>query len=193
MASLGIQVHGGMGFIEETGAAQHLRDARITTIYEGTTGIQANDLVGRKVGREQGRTALALIAEMEKLAGDLPTGHKNVHLATISDRFTAALGRFTEATRWIVETYPTNPAAVAAGSVYYLKLAGITLGGWMLARSALIAAAMLEKGEGDAAFLRGKVLTARFYADHILPQAMGLAATTMRGADSVLAVEEALL
>jgi hypothetical protein len=98
-----------------------------------------------------------------------------------------------EATRWIAETYATNPAAVAAGSVYYLKLAGITLGGWMLARSAVIAAGMLEKGEGDAAFLRGKLLTARFYADHVLPQSMGLAAAAMRGADSVLAVEEALL
>src|SRR5690348_15111510 len=193
IASLGIQVHGGMGFIEETGAAQHLRDARITTIYEGTTGIQANDLVGRKVGREQGKTASALIAEMERLAQQMPSGPKNVHLKDIADRFNSSLAAFTEATRWIVEVYPSNPAAVAAGSVYYLKLAGITLGGWMMARSALIAAGMLEKGEGDAAFLRGKILTARFYADHVLSQAMGLCSATMRGADSVLAVEEALL
>ena len=193
VASLGVQVHGGMGFIEETGAAQHLRDARITTIYEGTTGIQANDLVGRKVGREQGKTASILIAEMERLVQQMPAGHKNVHLKDISDRFNSSLARFTEATRWIVEIYPSNPAAVAAGSVYYLKLAGITLGGWMMARSALIAAEMLEKGEGDATFLRGKILTARFYADHVLAQAMGLCSATMRGADSVLAVEEALL
>jgi alkylation response protein AidB-like acyl-CoA dehydrogenase len=194
VASLGIQVHGGMGFIEETGAAQHLRDARITTIYEGTTGIQANDLVGRKVGREQGKTAFALISEMKKLAQEMPgNGQKNVHLAAIADRFSASVARLEEATRWIAETYAANPAAVAAGSVYYLKLAGITLGGWMLARSAVIAAGMLEKGEGDAAYLRGKVLTARFYADHLLPQAMGLSATAMRGGDSVLAVEEALL
>jgi alkylation response protein AidB-like acyl-CoA dehydrogenase len=192
VASLGIQVHGGMGFIEETGAAQHLRDARITTIYEGTTGIQANDLVGRKVGREQGRTALAVVAEMESLARELP-GQKNLHLATIGDRFSSAVARFKEATQWIVETFPANPAAVAAGSSYYLKLAGITLGGWMLVRGAQIAARQLEAGEGDAAFLRAKLLTARFYADHILPQATGLAAATMRGADSVLAVEDALL
>jgi hypothetical protein len=194
VASLGIQVHGGMGFIEETGAAQHLRDARITTIYEGTTGIQANDLVGRKVGREQGKTAFALISEMKKLAQEMPgNGQKNVHLAAIADRFSASVARLEEATRWIAETYAANPAAVAVGSVYYLKLAGITLGGWMLARSAVIAAGMLEKGEGDAAYLRGKVLTARFYADHLLPQAMGLSATAMRGGDSVLAVEESLL
>jgi alkylation response protein AidB-like acyl-CoA dehydrogenase len=192
VASLGIQVHGGMGFIEETGAAQHLRDARITTIYEGTTGIQANDLVGRKVGREQGRTAFSIIADMEKLAAELPE-QKNVHLAAIGDRFSSSVARLKEATQWIVETYAANPAAVAAGSVYYLKLTGITLGGWMMARSALIAARQLEAGAGDHAFLRGKLLTARFYADHILAQAMGLASATMRGADSVLAVEEALL
>ena len=192
VASLGIQVHGGMGFIEETGAAQHLRDARITTIYEGTTGIQANDLVGRKVGREQGKTAFALIEEMDRTTDALKTV-KNVHLGIVADRFSSAVPRLREATQWIVETFATNPAAVAAGSVYYLKLMGIVLGGWMMARSALIAAKQLEAGEGDAAFLRGKLLTARFYADHILPQAMSLSAAAMRGAESVLAVEDALL
>jgi alkylation response protein AidB-like acyl-CoA dehydrogenase len=192
VASLGIQVHGGMGFIEETGAAQHLRDARITTIYEGTTGIQANDLVGRKVGREQGRTALAVIAEMEAQVKEM-AATKNVHVASIGDRFSASIPQLREATQWVVETFATNPAAVAAGSVYYLKLMGITLGGWMMARSAMIAARQLDAGEGDQAFLRGKLLTARFYADHMLPQAMSLSAAVMRGADSVLAVEEALL
>src|SRR5687768_5370328 len=125
IASLGIQVHGGMGFIEETGAAQHLRDARITTIYEGTTGIQANDLVGRKVGREEGRTALALIAEMEKILPGLPAT-KNVHLAAIGDRLASAIASLKEATQWISQAYAANPAAVAAGSVYYLELMGIT-------------------------------------------------------------------
>jgi len=192
VASLGIQVHGGMGFIEETGAAQHLRDARITTIYEGTTGIQANDLVGRKVGREQGKTAFALIAEMERILKELPAA-KNVHLASIGDRLSAAIAPLKETTQWIVQAYPTNPAAVAAGSVYYLELMGITCGGWMMARAAQAAARQLDAGEGDRDFLRGKVLTARFYADHILPAAMGLAAITMRGGDSVLAVEDALL
>jgi alkylation response protein AidB-like acyl-CoA dehydrogenase len=192
VASLGVQVHGGMGFIEETGAAQHLRDARITTIYEGTTGIQANDLVGRKVGREQGRTAFALIARMEALTKELPAA-KNVHLSTICDRLNSAIASLKEATQWIAQAYGTHPAAVAAGSVYYLKLMGITTGGWMMTRAALAAAKQLESGSGDAAYLRGKVLTARFYADHILPQALSLSAITMRGADSVLAVEEALL
>jgi hypothetical protein len=179
IASLGIQVHGGMGFIEETGAAQHLRDARITTIYEGTTGIQANDLVGRKVGREEGRTAFALIAEMEKVDGGA--------------NYRDAARAFREATEWIVKTYGSNPAAVAAGSVYYLKLMGIACGGWMMARAARIADEDLKAGRGDADFLRGKLVTARFYADHILPQAQALASAVMRGAESVLAVEEALL
>jgi alkylation response protein AidB-like acyl-CoA dehydrogenase len=192
VASLGIQVHGGMGFIEETGAAQHLRDARITTIYEGTTGIQANDLVGRKVGREQGRTAFALIADMRKFAEEL-NHPKNVHLAAVADRLSSGITRLEEATQWIVETFPANPAAVAAGSVYYLKLMGITTGGYMMARGAKVACQQMDQGGGDAAFLRGKLLTARFYADHILPQAIGLAAAAMRGADSVLAVEDALL
>ncbi len=195
VASLGIQVHGGMGFIEETGAAQHLRDARITTIYEGTTGIQANDLVGRKVGREQGRTAFELIAQMEQLV-ETARGHdgdKNVHVKALADRFASAVASMNEATQWIVETYAANPAAVAAGSVYYLKLAGITFGGWMMLRSARIAAHDLAAGDGERAFLRGKLLTARFYGDHILPHAMSLCAAAMRGADSVLAVEDALL
>ena len=192
VASLGIQVHGGMGFIEETGAAQHLRDARITTIYEGTTGIQANDLVGRKVGREQGKTAFALIAEMEKILKELPAT-KNMHLSAIGDRLASAIAPLKEATQWISQAYGTNPAAVGVGSVYYLKLMGITCGGWMMARAALEATKQLDAGQGDRDYLRGKLLTARFYADHILPQAMGLSAITMRGADSVLAVEEALL
>jgi alkylation response protein AidB-like acyl-CoA dehydrogenase len=192
VASLGIQVHGGMGFIEETGAAQHLRDARITTIYEGTTGIQANDLVGRKVGREQGKTALGLVAEMEKTADQLAT-HKHANVKAIAQRLAAAVACHKEATQWIVATFPTSPASVAAASVYYLKLTGITLGGWLLARSAQIAADQLAAGQGDAAFLRGKLITVRFYADHILPQAHSLSAAATGGAESVLAVEEALL
>ncbi len=192
IASLGVQVHGGMGFIEETGAAQYLRDARITTIYEGTTGIQANDLVGRKVGREQGRTAFALMAEMERDAAELKASGGE-HLARIGERFAASIATLKDATQWIVETYPASPASVAAGSVYYLKLMGIVTGAWMLARSALIATRQLAAGEGDGAFLKSKVQTARFYAEHILPQAHSLAAAAMNGAQSVLSVEEAAL
>jgi hypothetical protein len=192
VASLGIQVHGGMGFIEETGAAQHLRDARITTIYEGTTGIQANDLVGRKMGREDGRTALSLLVEIEKLPAQLGRSG-DAQLIAIGGALAMAAARLRQTVEWVSKTYAANPAAVAAGSVYVLKLMGITLGGWMLARSAQVAAGMLTKGQGDAAFLKGKVLTARFFADHVMAQASSLAVAATHGAESVLAVEEAQL
>ena len=192
VASLGIQVHGGMGFIEETGAAQHLRDARITTIYEGTTGIQANDLVGRKMGREEGRTALTLLADIDKVVPQL-SASPDASLKAIGEALGGATAKLRETVQWVAKTYPSNPAAVAAGSVYVLKLMGITLGGWMLARSADIASRQIGKGEGDREFLKAKILTARFYADHILPQAAGLAAAATRGAESVLAMQEAAL
>jgi alkylation response protein AidB-like acyl-CoA dehydrogenase len=191
VASLGVQVHGGMGFIEETGAAQHLRDARISTIYEGTTGIQANDLVGRKVGREAGVTAKALIAEMEKFVSHLaPSGEAD--LRAIGDRLRVAVASLRSATDWIVQSFGNEPAAVAAGSVYYLKLMGITAAGWMMARSAHAAATQLAAGEGDGDFLRGKRVTARFFADHVMTQAQGLEAAITGGAASVLAANEAI-
>jgi alkylation response protein AidB-like acyl-CoA dehydrogenase len=192
VASLGIQVHGGMGFIEETGAAQHLRDARITTIYEGTTGIQANDLVGRKMGREEGRTAFALIAEMEKLLPRLAASG-DANLEALGAALAVAIAKLTETVQWVATTFPTNPAAVAAGSVYVLKLMGITAGGWMLARSAEIASRQLASGAGDADFLKAKILTARFFGDHVVSQAASLATAITRGSESVLAIEEALL
>jgi alkylation response protein AidB-like acyl-CoA dehydrogenase len=192
VASLGIQVHGGMGFIEETGAAQHLRDARITTIYEGTTGIQANDLVGRKMGREEGRTALAFAQLMDATLADLAkSGDEGVR--AIEGPMREAVRHLRETVRWVAATYPANPAAVGAGSVYVLKLLGITAGGWMLARSAEVAARDLAAGRGDADHLRGKILTARFFGDHMMAQVAALAAAATRGADSVLSVEEALL
>jgi hypothetical protein len=144
------------------------------------------------VGREQGKTAFAIIAEMDKVAASLK-GQLNEHLGPIGERFAAAVTGLRDATQWIVENYGTNPAAVAAGSVYYLKLMGITSGGWMMARSALIATQQLAAGQGDAAFLKAKINTARFYAEHILPQAMGLSASIVKGAQSVLSMEEAAL
>jgi alkylation response protein AidB-like acyl-CoA dehydrogenase len=192
VASLGIQVHGGMGFIEETGAAQHLRDARITTIYEGTTGIQANDLVGRKMGREEGRTALALIAEMDKTVPQLAAS-SDAALRAIGESLRVSLECLRNTVAWVSKTFAAQPAAVAAGSVYVLKLMGITLGGWMLARSAQIASGQLADGEGDAGYLKGKILTARFFGEHVMTQAPAFAAAATRGAESVLAMEEGLL
>jgi alkylation response protein AidB-like acyl-CoA dehydrogenase len=191
-ASLGVQVHGGMGFIEETGAAQHLRDARITTIYEGTTGIQANDLVGRKVGREGGATVRALMAEMGKVPAALE-GSGDAVLREIGAALARALANLKDATDWIVTVFPAEPAAVAAGSVYYLKLMGVTCGMWMMARSADIATAHLAAGSGDPAFLRAKVQTARFFGEHIAAQSASLANTVIHGAASILTADESLL
>ncbi len=192
VASLGVQVHGGMGFIEETGAAQHLRDARISTIYEGTTGIQANDLVGRKVGREAGSTMKALIAQMREVPASLANGD-DTELRDIGVRLARAIDALERATDWIVAVHPGDPGAVAAGSVYYLKLAGFTIGGWMMARAAVAATKQLAAGQGDTGFLRGKRLTARFYADHLLPQVDSLAESFMSGGAIVRGAEEALV
>ena len=192
VASLGVQVHGGMGYIEETGAAQHLRDARISTIYEGTTGIQANDLVGRKVGREAGATMKGLIAEMRKTVAGL-AGSGDAELRAIGARLGKAIDALERATDWIVAVFANDPGAVAAGSVYYLKLAGLAVGGWMMARAAVAATKQLEAGEGDSQYLRGKRLTARFFADHLLPQADSLAETMIAGGALVRAAEEALV
>jgi hypothetical protein len=192
VASLGVQVHGGMGFIEETGAAQHLRDARIATIYEGTTGIQANDLVGRKVGREAGRTMKALIAHMREVPAALASGD-DAELRDVGARLARAIDALERSTDWIVAVFPGDPGAVAAGSVYYLKLAGYAIGGWMMARAAIAATRQLASGEGDGEFLRGKRLTARFYADHLLPQADALAEALVTGGQLVSAADEALV
>ncbi len=185
IASTGIQVHGGMGFIEETGATQYLRDARITTIYEGTTGIQANDLVGRKVGHEKGATALAVIAAMRSVDAQLAAE------PSLRESLKEAVDGLESATRWIVETFPSNPKAVAAVSVPYLKLFGTVAGGWMMARAAVAAAKSLQQPDADREFLEGKLASARFFGEHELPRASTLAREVTRGADSVLALDPA--
>jgi hypothetical protein len=189
VASTGVQIHGGMGFVEETGAAQFLRDARITTIYEGTTGIQASDLVGRKVGFEKGATAFAVIGEMRKLDGKLAAS-KNADVSAARENLKLAIDGLASATQWVVDTFPSNPNAVAAVSVPFLKLWGTVAGGWMMARAALVAEAKLAGG-GDADFYGAKIITARFYAEHILPQAGGMVSVVTAGSGSVLALSEA--
>src|SRR5207237_1200843 len=159
VASTGIQVHGGMGYIEETGAAQYLRDARIAPIYEGTNGIQANDLVGRKLGRDQGEAARELIAEMRASLSDLGAPE----LAMVRQRLTDATATLDTATAHLVAA---EPAMAAAGSVPYLPLFGTVLGGGLSAR---VATAALRQGEGGLA--GAKVVTTRFYAEHFLARA----------------------
>ena len=189
IASVGVQIHGGMGFIEETGAAQYLRDARITTIYEGTTGIQAADLVGRKVGFEKGATAFAIIEVMRKIDPKLATSG-NPDVSAARENMSHAIDGLAAATQWVVDSFPHNPQAVAAVSVPFLKLWGTVGGGWLMARAALIADAKAGT-DGDTDFYRAKIVTARFYAEHILPQAAGLTSAVTGGSSSVLALTEA--
>jgi hypothetical protein len=196
VASTGIQVHGGMGFIEETGAAQHLRDARITTIYEGTTGIQANDLVGRKIARDGGATAKEVMKAMRKVEAELGAAGEDAStssgqdMATIRETFSAALTAAEECVSWIVITYGSDIKAAHAGAVPFLKLMGIVCGGWQMARAALVAKRRLAEGKGDKSFHEAKIKTARFYADHVLTQAPALRNAIVRGSGGVMALAE---
>ena len=187
VASLGIQVHGGMGFIEETGAAQHLRDARITTIYEGTTGIQANDLIGRKTARDAGAVAKAIAGEVDKVAARL-AARPEPALQAIGVQLAAATADVQSAIEWLVPAYGQHPRAAHAGAVSYLKLWGLVAGGWQMGRAALVAADKLAAGEGDMQFHHAKIATARYYADALLPQASALAHTIVHGGESALAL-----
>ncbi len=189
VASTGIQVHGGMGFIEETGAAQYLRDARITSIYEGTTGIQANDLVGRKIAREGGATAKEVTNAMRAVEAQLGSAAGD-DMAEIRAAFSAAITAAEECVSWIVVTYGNDIKAVHAGAVPFLKLMGIVCGGWQMARAALVAQRRLSEGKGDKSFYEAKIKTARFYADHLLTQAPALRNTIVRGAAGVMALAE---
>jgi hypothetical protein len=187
VASLGVQVHGGMGFIEETGAAQHLRDARITTIYEGTTGIQANDLVGRKIAREGGATAKAWLAHLKAFDAELAESG-NADVKAIRGALAAGAAAVGESVDYIVAQAGKDVMATFAGAVPFLKLMGVVAGGWQMARAAL--AAEKNLGAGDKAFLEAKLATARFYADQVLVQAPGLRDTVVKGSAAVMAVPE---
>ncbi len=189
VTSTGIQIQGGMGYVEETGAAQYLRDARITTIYEGTTGIQANDLIGRKIARDKGVTAQAVIAMMKTTDGQL-AGAPGADFSAMRAAFSDGVKALTEATDWIVATYSSDVKAASAGAVPFLHLFGIVAGGWQMARAALAAQAKLAAGDGEAPFYKAKIATSRFYADHILTQAPGLRNAIVNGAAGVLALEE---
>ena len=192
VAYLGVQVHGGMGFIEETGAAQYARDARITTIYEGTTGIQANDLVTRKIVRDEGAALKVAIAQVRDIERDL-AGAEDAHLVAIGKRLRAGADALADAATFVIGSYRENPRAVLAGAVPMLELAGLVFGGAQLARAAAIAAAKLAGGEGDADFMRGKIATARHFADHLMTQAPGLRDTIVDGAAGVLALADEAL
>ncbi|MFO1082771.1 MAG: acyl-CoA dehydrogenase [Reyranellaceae bacterium] len=189
IASLGVQVHGGMGFIEETGAAQHLRDARILPIYEGTNGIQARDLVGRKIAKDGGETILLLVAEMRATVDELAAAPGD-DLAAIRTALAASADALETATRWVAESVKTELVAALAGSAPYLRLAGTALGGWLLARSALAAQRRLATRDGDTDFLSAKIVTARFYAEVIVPPALAQLGPLQAAGRTVFALEE---
>ena len=187
IASLGVQVHGGMGFVEETGAAQYLRDARITTIYEGTTGIQAMDLVGRKIAREGGETAKEWIAQLKQFEAQLSKSN-NENLVALRSQFAAGVQALADCVEFIVASSAKDPRPAFAGAVPFLKLMGIVAGGWQMGRAALAAERTLQSGERS--FLEAKIATARFYADHVLVQAPALRNTVVNGAAGVMALSE---
>ena len=183
VASLGVQIHGGMGFIEETGAAQHYRDARILPIYEGTTAIQANDLLGRKVMRDGGKTARRFATLVEETEAVLTGGDETAQ--AIAAALAQARRGFEQCLTWFLETSRTDVDAAFAGSVPFLMLSGTLAAGWQLGRGALAAQACLNAGQ-DLSFMTQKISTALFFAEHILPECGTEQARILHGSRSLL-------
>lgn len=187
LISTGVQIHGGMGYIEETGIAQTMRDARIAAIYEGTTGIQANDLIGRKLGRDHGATMLHLTEEAQQELNRFTNQHMNVEPAL------QALKVMHDVTEYLLIQLTNAPSQAYAVSVPYLMLCGFTLGGWMTTAASCIAKQLMTIGYDDTQYLQGKIQTGQFYIDHILPTVHTLAAVVRNGADSVMNAEVGLI
>lgn len=188
LTSLGVQVHGGTGFIEETGAAQYMRDAKILTIYEGTTGIQANDLVGRKVLADSGAGMQRLLEEVAEFDASLASCGADFE----SIRHAVATGRkrLEEATNWLLGKAQDEPAAVYLAAFDYLMLAGTVVGAWQMGRAAAVAHGKLASKEGNADFYKAKVLTARFYAEEILPRSAGYLESATSNSSSAMEMPE---
>lgn len=191
LTSLGVQIHGGMGYVEETGSAQHYRDIRIAAIYEGTNGIQAIDLVGRKLAMRDGAVVQELIGEMGTTVGNL----QQAGMGEMAERLEAAAADLQAASRWLLEKGGASTDDGLAGATPYLRMFGTTVGGWLLAKSALAAHRLSAQGSNDFGqpFLDAKIATATFYAGQILPQVHGLLPSVMAGADPLFAVEADLL
>ena len=189
ISAIGVQVHGGMGFIEETGAAQYVRDVRITTIYEGTTGIQSNDLIGRKLGRDRGAAMSALISDMTRELEAL--GAENAVVSATRKAALDAVGLLKSATVSLLEKMASRPDLAMAVSVPYLRLCGYVAGGWMMAKASALAAS--KKDGPDRDFYEAKLRTGLFYTEHVLPQALALAQVVTKGAGSVVDTDAALV
>ena len=187
VTSLGVQVHGGMGFIEETGAAQYYRDSKILTIYEGTTAIQANDLVGRKTARDGGQVAKGIASQIEATEKALiASGTEGARSLAIN--LEKARKAFLDVVDFVVASTKSAPNDVFAGSVPYVMLAGNLVAGWQMGRALLVAQELLTAGDGDKAFLEAKVTTARFYGEHILVKTSALRDEILHGGASVMAL-----
>ena len=191
VTSLGVQIHGGMGFIEETGCAQYMRDARITTIYEGTTGIQALDLVGRKILRDGGQALMALLSEME--AFDAEIEQAGDQLSAIRNSFSEGKAALVSASQWLREHAMDNPHTPGAISFDYLMLMGTVVGGWQMARAAIVASKALASGEGDQDFYRSKLAIAGFYAAHIMPRSKTYLAGVLAGEQEIMGLDADLM
>jgi 3-(methylthio)propanoyl-CoA dehydrogenase len=190
ITSLGIQVHGGMGYIEETGAAQYLRDARITSIYEGTTGIQAIDLLGRKIVRDEGAEARRLLAEIQACATDLSSS-SSIQLQQIAADLQKAVQSLSKALDWVLHEHATNPQATFTGAYPLLQCFGFVCGGWLMAKAAFVSEGILQTDASNA-FALQKIASATFYTQAILPQVHGLADTVCAGASLAQAMRDSL-
>jgi alkylation response protein AidB-like acyl-CoA dehydrogenase len=190
ITSLGIKVHGGMGYIEETGAAQHLRDSRILTIYEGTTGIQAGDLVGRKTLRDGGAAVTVLLDEMDQVVADAVA--EGPELGDIATELASAVAAARKAVAWLLEHHDDEANIPGAVSYHYLMLMGVTCGGWLMARSAIIAKRKLDEGGADNEFYTAKLLTAKFYAEQTLPRALSHTRSIKFGSHTMMAFTQEL-
>jgi alkylation response protein AidB-like acyl-CoA dehydrogenase len=191
VASTGIQVHGGMGYIEETGAAQTFRDVRITSIYEGTTGIQSNDLIGRKFGRDRGAAMMVFLDEMEASL----TALAPLHASALHARSAAqdALVRLRKTSESMLKALASAPDRAMAVSVPFLRFCGLAIGGWLMARAADVAAQRLAAGASDREFLEAKLATANFYASQVLPQVLALEHICTQGSDAVSGTDASLI
>ncbi len=192
VTSIGVQVHGGRGFVEETGAAQHMRDVRIAAIYEGTNGIQAIDLIGRKLGMGGGKLARDFIAEVRENVTALEN-NSNPALQAMSRRLGVAANSLETTTGWMIDAMARDPQDALAGATPYQDQFGYVAGAHYLARGALAAADFIANGEGDKAYYETKIAVAKFYADNLLPRAEGLVPAVTAGADTVATMEPELL
>ena len=187
LTSIAVQIHGGMGFIEETGAAQHMRDARIAGIYEGTNGIQAADLVGRKLGVRSGASFLEFIGQMREVLPELEAAGEQ--FASIHAELSRQLDTLEKTTGWMLRTGATDPNSVLAGSAPYLRMWGLVVGAWLMARSALAAATLGSSSPSDEGLAEAQLVLARFYAQQLLPQSAGLHGAATAGSDDLFALD----